>query len=47
MTTFNNHVFSVGHFKYKKETYVFASGEGPGLVVFKLSDIKKPGLRSK
>ena len=47
MTTFTNHVYSVGHFKYHNEIYVFASGNGAGLNVFKLSDVKQSGYTSK
>ena len=47
MTTFSSSVYSVGHFRYKKETYVFASGNGAGLNVFKLSDVKESGYTSK
>ena len=47
MTTYPKNVYSVGHFRYQKETYVFASGEGPGLNVFKLSDLKQSGFTGK
>ena len=47
MTSFPKTVYSVDHFKYQNEIYVFASGDGTGVNIFKLSDLKQSGFTGK